>query len=446
MDGQTSFAKHVTFYVRDASGNVMAVYEHDIETPESYHLSERHIYGSSRVGMITEKVEFEYVYGNQPTEELVPTLAIEETVNFELEYSVGKKQYELSNHLGNVLAVISDWKVPVISGASVVSYTSVVVSSQDYSPFGVTLEGRSWSAGYRYGFQNQETDNEMWGGAINYKYRVEDPRLGRFFSVDPLYVQFPWNSNYAFSENRVLDGVELEGCEWQPYLNRFIYQIESAFTDVFESIGNYHITKAEMDAAMSKSLVLQTVKSAFSEQLPKDLIDHYAYGEGRTYYLDEQKMALTHPSHTGIQGLTTKDIKSFNSMLATLPNDQSSKIDRYITGIANVGGTLGRFTIHFVGTITKSKDGKSWEFAGEMEFIDTWDFKTDPTPEGDVERTSWGDTQTKIGGAVLQGDGFPIQSAKVKVKQRSTEKILDWFKGKSQKSIQNEVSNEKGSG
>jgi RHS repeat-associated protein len=164
--------------------------------------------------MITEKVEFEYVYGNQPTEELVSTLLIEETVNFELDYTIGEKQYELSNHLGNVLAVISDWKVPVISGASVVSYTTVVVSSQDYSPFGVTLEGRSWSVGYRYGFQNQETDDEMWGGAISFKYRVEDARLGRFFSVDPLGPDYPWNSTYAFSENRLLDGVELEGLEF----------------------------------------------------------------------------------------------------------------------------------------------------------------------------------------------------------------------------------------
>ncbi|MEZ4800666.1 MAG: hypothetical protein R2809_13010 [Flavobacteriales bacterium] len=64
MDGQTEFAKHITFYVRDASGNVMAVYEHDLETPESYHLSERHIYGSSRIGMITEKLEYSYTYSN----------------------------------------------------------------------------------------------------------------------------------------------------------------------------------------------------------------------------------------------------------------------------------------------------------------------------------------------------------------------------------------------
>lgn len=31
--------------------------------------------------------------------------------------------------------------------------------------------------------------------------------------MDPLYAKYPWNSNYAFSENRLLDAVELEGLE-----------------------------------------------------------------------------------------------------------------------------------------------------------------------------------------------------------------------------------------
>ena len=68
---------------------------------------------------------------------------------------------------------------------------------------------------YRYGFQGQESDNEIKGegNSINYKYRMHDPRLGRFFTVDPLEASFPWNSPYAFSENRLIDGIELEGLE-----------------------------------------------------------------------------------------------------------------------------------------------------------------------------------------------------------------------------------------
>jgi hypothetical protein len=68
---------------------------------------------------------------------------------------------------------------------------------------------------YRYGFQGQEKDNEIKGegNSVNYTYRMEDTRLGRFFSVDPLTAKYPFYSPYAFSGNRVIDATELEGLE-----------------------------------------------------------------------------------------------------------------------------------------------------------------------------------------------------------------------------------------
>ena len=42
---------------------------------------------------------------------------------------------------------------------------------------------------------------------------MHDPRVGRFFAIDPLSPKYPWNSSYAFSENVVIDHVELEGLE-----------------------------------------------------------------------------------------------------------------------------------------------------------------------------------------------------------------------------------------
>ena len=86
----------------------------------------------------------------------------------------------------------------------------------DYSPFGVQLFERTISGdGYRFGFQGQEMDDEIKGegNSVNYTFRMHDPRIGRFFSIDPLSSEYPWNSTYAFSENRVLDAVELEGLE-----------------------------------------------------------------------------------------------------------------------------------------------------------------------------------------------------------------------------------------
>ncbi|TAJ04000.1 hypothetical protein DMA11_24060, partial [Marinilabiliaceae bacterium JC017] len=117
-----------------------------------------------------------------------------------------------------------------------------LIASNTYYPFGMTIT--SLSAGgemYRYGFQGQEVDHEIkdHGNSINYKYRMHDPRIGRFFTVDPLSSKYPWNSSYAFSENRVIDAVELEGLEsyeaylmWAPYTKDGIVTSEEVETQV----------------------------------------------------------------------------------------------------------------------------------------------------------------------------------------------------------------------
>lgn len=69
---------------------------------------------------------------------------------------------------------------------------------------------------YRFGFQGQENENDLYGtgNASTFKYRISDNRIGRFFSRDPLFKNYAWNSPYVFCENRVIDGVEMEGLEF----------------------------------------------------------------------------------------------------------------------------------------------------------------------------------------------------------------------------------------
>lgn len=89
---------------------------------------------------------------------------------------------------------------------------------QDYEPFGSLLPGRNYSSNsYNFGFQGQEKDDEMHGAtgtSYNFEHRMLDPRVGRFLSVDPIASSYPWNSPYAFAENRVIDGIDLEGLEY----------------------------------------------------------------------------------------------------------------------------------------------------------------------------------------------------------------------------------------
>ena len=79
------------------------------------------------------------------------------------------------------------------------------------------MPGRSYSAGsgYRFGFQNQEKDNELKGGnnCINFEYRSYDPRIGRFFSIDPLAAKYSHYTPYQFSGNKVIAWREFEGLE-----------------------------------------------------------------------------------------------------------------------------------------------------------------------------------------------------------------------------------------
>ena len=78
------------------------------------------------------------------------------------------------------------------------------------------MPGRDFTSNsYRYGYQGQEKDDEIKGNgaSLNYEYRMHDPRLGRFLSVDPLSSSYPFYSPYAFSGNRVIDSREIEGLE-----------------------------------------------------------------------------------------------------------------------------------------------------------------------------------------------------------------------------------------
>jgi RHS repeat-associated protein len=120
---------------------------------------------------------------------------------------LGKKQYELSNHLGNVLAVVSDKKIyDATSG-----WAAQVLTAQDYYPFGMTMPGRFWGGTYRYGFQQQEFDEET--QFVNFKFRMYDFRIGRFFAIDPMQKEYPFYSPYVFSGNIVINAVELEGLQ-----------------------------------------------------------------------------------------------------------------------------------------------------------------------------------------------------------------------------------------
>jgi RHS repeat-associated protein len=62
-------------------------------------------------------------------------------------------------------------------------------------------------------FQGQEHIGDLGLNWDSFKWRNHQPDIGRFFGVDPLAEKYYYNSPYAFSENKVVAHVELEGLE-----------------------------------------------------------------------------------------------------------------------------------------------------------------------------------------------------------------------------------------
>ena len=70
--------------------------------------------------------------------------------------------------------------------------------------FGMLMKERKFeSEHYRYGFNSQEKVDEVSGegNSLNYKFRIYDPRISRFFAVDPLAHKLPSYSPYSAMAN-----------------------------------------------------------------------------------------------------------------------------------------------------------------------------------------------------------------------------------------------------
>lgn len=131
-----------TWYVRDATGNVMAVYNYrgQDDTGDTLWLAEQHLYGSARLGISSHRLDMDHASPAAPTADLVGPL-------YSSNLTRGSKFFEFTNHLGNVLVTLSDKKGSLPATGSLPAYQPDVVSAQDYYPFGMLMPGRTFGTG-----------------------------------------------------------------------------------------------------------------------------------------------------------------------------------------------------------------------------------------------------------------------------------------------------------
>ena len=179
---------HATYYVRDASGSTMAVYNGSsgpTVRPAPATVKEYTIFGSGRIG----------VFKKEATK------------------AGGYTLYQLTDHLGNVRAVLKK------TGTA----TYALTAKTDYYPFGEPMPNKHTTDGnYRYAFQGQEKDPETDMEA--FELRLWDGRLGRWNSTDPVG---KGDTPYYGMNNNPLKYIDLKGADTlNVYRSKVIKQIK----------------------------------------------------------------------------------------------------------------------------------------------------------------------------------------------------------------------------
>ncbi|MEA3497242.1 MAG: RHS repeat-associated core domain-containing protein, partial [Bacteroidota bacterium] len=96
--------------------------------------------------------------------------------------------------------------------------------ASDYYPFGMLQVNRGYSlAEYRFGFNGKEMDNEVSGTGNQYDYgfRIYNPRIAKFLSVDPLTKSYPWYTPYQFAGNKPIMCSDLDGLEEKVEIKKY---------------------------------------------------------------------------------------------------------------------------------------------------------------------------------------------------------------------------------
>ncbi|MFM9989571.1 DUF6443 domain-containing protein [Flavobacterium sp.] len=134
-----------------------------------------------------------------------------------------KYVFQYKDHLGNVR--LSYTKNTITGNLD-------IIEENHYYPFGLKHAGYNPNilSGYeeaqKYKYQGQERQDELELNWDSFKYRNYDMAIGRFMSIDPLAEKYPYNSTFAFQENKMgmgreLEGLELGGAQFNNYAAEF---------------------------------------------------------------------------------------------------------------------------------------------------------------------------------------------------------------------------------
>lgn len=369
-----------TWYVRDAGGNVISVYTKGKSSINNGALTqtETDLYGSSRLGI--HKMSTNVQSGIIPTPVSLTGLGSGISTSFVR----GRKFFELSNHLNNVLATVSDKKDMVsVNGNTVDHYEADLVSAQEYYPFGMQMPGRAYSdSNYRYGFNGKEKDDEVKGSGNQYDYgfRIYDARIGKFLSTDPLYKSYPELTPYQFASNTPIQAEDMDGLEVK-VSNVKVFADQSRSVVTVQASVNINIQIVNLSSTASSSLSLDLIKQNIAADFNNKLKGVNSYKVESPYKLIQTtdgsiKIDNKNPGkynytvkydvvvNTNVSVVTDKSKISPNNNLVFGFVDKIKKLDAHddVAGLARSTGKVAIGEARYFDFASAPVDGKNLIF------------------------------------------------------------------------------------
>ena len=279
-----------TYYVRDAAGNPMEIV--NVPSGRAMTTSEYPVYGLGRLG----------VYNRQS----------------------GTMTYQLTDHLGNVRAVLMK------NGTNAVS----LVSKTDYYPFGMPMPNRHIESDYRYGYQGEfaEKESELGNGINSFELRLWDARIGRWLTTDP-YGQYA--SPYLGMGNNPIRIIDPDGGKGDDFYKRKSDGAIEWFDGSAEIDGYEHL-----GVSFSFTDAFNNV-TAWGESRYGDIVSWDKDGGlfHHNYTLDEIVISGTRKSSGSINGFNID--KAVNHLNEFALNESQGKCAQYVREALDAGGVTG---------------------------------------------------------------------------------------------------------
>jgi hypothetical protein len=174
-------------------------------------LAEWHVYGNEQQGRFLTKYPEELnptYYGTEVTDDIKDN---------KFKRQLGKKSYELKDHLGNVRVTHSDIKMP--TGTPAQPFRVDLLSKSEYYPYGMVINDLSYNAtgtSARYGYNGtHEQDKELNGDGnyLDFGNFGYDTRVAMRRNQEPLSAKYPHLSGYAIFGDNPIMYVDIDGNE-----------------------------------------------------------------------------------------------------------------------------------------------------------------------------------------------------------------------------------------